>query len=80
LIQWSDEDQTYVVSLPEFGPYAHTHGDTYQKAVRQGCDCLESLIDAFKAEGLPLPRPRKYRGGETRKKTSKRTSRSAATV
>lgn len=23
LIQWSDEDQKYVASLPEFSPYAH---------------------------------------------------------
>ncbi|WP_371416140.1 type II toxin-antitoxin system HicB family antitoxin [Aphanizomenon sp. UHCC 0183] len=27
LIQWSDEDQKYVVSFPEFGPYVHTHGE-----------------------------------------------------
>lgn len=31
-IQWSDEDQKYIVNLPEFGPYAHTHGDTYEEA------------------------------------------------
>jgi predicted RNase H-like HicB family nuclease len=30
------EDQKYVVSLPEFGPYAHTHGTTYDEALRQG--------------------------------------------
>ncbi len=80
LIQWSDEDQTYIVSLPEFGPYAHTHGDTYQKAVRQGRDCLESLIEAFEAEGRPLPKPKKFRGSETTKKTKKRGARSVATV
>lgn len=26
VIQWSNEDKKYIVSLPEFGPYAHTHG------------------------------------------------------
>ena len=80
LIQWSDEDQTFIVSLPEFGPYAHTHGDTYQKAVRQGRECLASLIEAFEAEGRPLPKPRKFRRGETTKKTKKRRAQSAATV
>jgi hypothetical protein len=29
VIQWSDEDQCYVVSLPEWGEFCHTHGDTY---------------------------------------------------
>ncbi|CCQ54391.1 Protein of unknown function UPF0150 [Crocosphaera watsonii WH 0005] len=35
LIQWSEEDQKYIVSLPEFGPYAHTHGDTYEEALKK---------------------------------------------
>jgi predicted RNase H-like HicB family nuclease len=56
-IRWSDEDQTFVVSLPEFGPYANTHGDTYEEAVRRGHDCLDSLIEAYQAEGQALPKP-----------------------
>ncbi|NEO00536.1 MAG: type II toxin-antitoxin system HicB family antitoxin, partial [Moorea sp. SIO3I7] len=27
LIQWSEEDNSYVASLPEWGNYARTHGD-----------------------------------------------------
>jgi predicted RNase H-like HicB family nuclease len=80
VIQWSDEDQTFIVSLPEFGPYAKTHGDTYQKAVRHGCDCLESLIEAFEAEGRPLPKPNKYHTNDTKKKRTKRSARHAATA
>jgi predicted RNase H-like HicB family nuclease len=57
LIQWSDEDKAYVVTLPEFGPYAHTHGATYEEAARQGQDAIESLIEAYQAEGWPLPEP-----------------------
>jgi predicted RNase H-like HicB family nuclease len=34
VIEWSDEDQAYVVSIPEF-PGNHTHGDTYEEAVQQ---------------------------------------------
>jgi predicted RNase H-like HicB family nuclease len=61
LIEWSDEDQTFVVSLPEFGPYANTHGDTYEEAAHMGRDCLDSLILAYEEEGRTLPEPVKYR-------------------
>ncbi len=59
VIQWSDEDQAYVVSLPEFGPYAKTHGSTYEEAARQGQEALESLLEAYQADGRPLPEPAK---------------------
>jgi predicted RNase H-like HicB family nuclease len=62
IIEWSDEDQVFVVSLPEFGPYAKTHGETYEEAVRMGRECLESLIDAYQADGESLPEPARYRG------------------
>jgi predicted RNase H-like HicB family nuclease len=60
LIQWSDEDQLFIVSLPEFGPYCHTHGSTYEEAARMGQECLESLIDAYQAWGHQLPDPAKF--------------------
>jgi len=56
IIQWSDEDQIYIVTLPEFGGNK-THGDTYEDAAKNGQDALESLIDAYHAEGWPLPAP-----------------------
>lgn len=57
LIQWSDEDQLYVVSLPEFGPYAHTHGTTYQEALEKALELLEELIEDYREEGMELPQP-----------------------
>lgn len=57
LIQWSDEDGCYVVSLPEFGPYAHTHGDTYEEAAKHAQEVLELLIESYLADGKPLPTP-----------------------
>lgn len=60
IIQWSDEDQVFIVSLPEFGPFCKTHGETYEEAVRMGRECLESLIDAYQADGKALPEPAKY--------------------
>lgn len=57
LIQWSDEDQTYIASLPEWGPYAHTHGDSYEGAARHGQEVLEMLIESHQQRGEPLPEP-----------------------
>lgn len=57
LIQWSDEDQKYVVSLPEFGPYAHTHGDTYEEALKNAQEVLELLIETYQEQGRELPQP-----------------------
>lgn len=75
LIQWSDEDHLFIVSLPEFGPFCHTHGSTYGEAARKGRECLESLIEAYEAEGWSLPKPKKYRSSEAKKKRSKRVAR-----
>jgi predicted RNase H-like HicB family nuclease len=56
VIRWSDEDQVYVVTLPEFGG-CRTHGDTYEKAAKSGREVLELLIESAKGEGQPLPAP-----------------------
>ena len=56
VIQWSDEDQCYVVSLPEFGKYARTHGDTYEEAVKNAQEVLELLIE----DNNNLPQPNVY--------------------
>jgi len=61
VIQWSDEDQTFIVSLPEFGG-CKTHGDTYEKAAKSGREVLELLIESSLEEGEPLPKPSKYQG------------------
>jgi predicted RNase H-like HicB family nuclease len=57
VIKWSDEDKVYVVSLPEFGKYSKTHGDTYEDAAKNGQEVLELLIETYQAEGRPLPAP-----------------------
>ena len=56
LIQWSDEDQCYIVSLPEFGKYARTHGDTYEEAIKNAQEVLEILIE----DNNELPEPNVY--------------------
>lgn len=42
VIEWSDEDSVYIVSLPEWGKYALTHGATYDEAVRSGQEVLHA--------------------------------------
>ncbi|MDG4549097.1 MAG: type II toxin-antitoxin system HicB family antitoxin [Candidatus Contendobacter sp.] len=57
LIQWSEEDQSYVASLPEFGPYALTHGATYEEALQNAREVLDLLIE----DTMPLPNPLTFR-------------------
>jgi predicted RNase H-like HicB family nuclease len=57
IIQWSDEDQCYVVSLPEWGEFCHTHGDTYEEALKNAREVLELLIESALEEGESLPKP-----------------------
>ena len=58
LIQWSDEDQVFIASLPEFGEFAKTHGATYEEAAKNGHEVLDLLIETYKAEGRRLPKPK----------------------
>ena len=59
VIRWSDEDEAFIVTLPEFDS-AKTHGDTYEEAVRQGKDLIESFVMWYEQDGKPLPEPVKY--------------------
>lgn len=56
LIQWSEDDQSYVASLPEFGSYALTHGATYEEALQNAREALDLLIE----DTSPLPSPRTF--------------------
>ena len=57
LIQWSDEDDAYVVTVPEL-PGSMTHGATYAEAVRHGEDAIETWLETARAWGDPIPPPR----------------------
>jgi antitoxin HicB len=62
LIEWSEEDQVFVVSLPEWGDLVHTHGLTYEEALQRGKELIEGLIAVRQESGEPLPRPRVFAG------------------
>jgi antitoxin HicB len=61
VLQWSDEDQAYLVSFPEWADFIMqpvTHGDTYEDAAQRGHEVLENLIAVAENAGEPLPEPR----------------------
>jgi predicted RNase H-like HicB family nuclease len=58
VIQWSDEDNCFLVGLPDFpGQDWRTHGATYEEAVAKGQEALESLIESYVESGEALPEP-----------------------
>ena len=58
LVQWSEEDQSYLVTLPEwegrvFNPV--THGQTYEEAIKQGQEALAALVASARQRNELLP-------------------------
>ena len=67
IIQWSPEDDAYVVSLPEWGESCKTHGSTYEEAARKAEEVLNLLItthDAKKSGPMPEPKLFNYPGSD----------------
>jgi predicted RNase H-like HicB family nuclease len=63
IIQWSPDDQAYLVTLPEwegriFNPV--THGETYEAAIKNGHEALEALVASAQKHGESLPEPRVF--------------------
>lgn len=63
VIEWSDEDQAYIVLLPEWEERVYqpvADGAIYQEAARKGQTVLDTLIEQAQQHGEPLPDPRVY--------------------
>ncbi len=61
LIEWSNDDQAYLVTLPEWADRVIMpviHGNTYSEAVQQGQEVLTMLVESAKRDGEPLPSPK----------------------
>lgn len=57
LIQWSDEDRAYIVSVPEL-PGLRTHGTTHVEAVEMGEEAIATRLAGLRHFGRPVPPPR----------------------
>jgi len=65
VIEWSNDDQAYVVLLPEWADQVYqpvTNGSTIEEAARKGQEVLESLIEQAQQYGEPLPQARTFAG------------------
>jgi predicted RNase H-like HicB family nuclease len=63
LIEWSEEDQAYLVTLPEWADRVSmpaTHGGIYSEAVQHGQEVLELLVNSAIRDGEPLPPPKTH--------------------
>jgi antitoxin HicB len=60
IIQWSELDQCFIVSFPEWGEFCHTHGDTYEEAVKNAQEVLEMLIESTINQGKKLPQVKEF--------------------
>ncbi len=59
IIQWSEEDKCFVVSLPEFKNEMQpiTHGETYEEALKNAQEVLELIVEEYQEDGKSLPQP-----------------------
>ena len=61
LIQWSDLDQIFVVTIPEFADRVMmpcTHGNTQVEAAQHGLEVIETFLEIWEEEGKSIPEPR----------------------
>lgn len=60
IIQWADEDQLFLVTIPEFVDRVVmpcTHGKTRGEAIQNGEEVIEMYLEAWQAEGEAIPEP-----------------------
>ncbi|MBP0016089.1 MAG: type II toxin-antitoxin system HicB family antitoxin [Cyanobacteria bacterium SBLK] len=58
LIQWSEEDNCFLVGFPDFpGQKWRSHDETYGEAVQNGIEALESLAIAYEITEESLLKP-----------------------
>jgi predicted RNase H-like HicB family nuclease len=57
IVYWSDEDDVYVVDVPEL-PGCMAHGHTASEAVANAQDAIALWLDTAKDLGRPIPEPK----------------------
>ena len=61
IIEWSDEDQTYIVTAPEL-PGCRTHGATRAEALQRGEEIVAEWLELAAELGWDVPAPRRFDG------------------
>jgi len=57
IIYWSDEDQRYVVEVPEL-PGCMADGETYQGAIKNAETVISEWIETAQSVGREVPQPK----------------------
>ena len=57
IVWWSDEDEAYVVDVPEL-PGCMAHGGDRQEAIQNAEDAIRFWLKTAKADGLKVPQPK----------------------
>jgi predicted RNase H-like HicB family nuclease len=58
VIEWSDEDQVFLVTIPELAG-ARSHAATYMEAAEEAQRLIEEWIELAQDHGWPLPQPQR---------------------
>jgi predicted RNase H-like HicB family nuclease len=62
IIEWDPRDDIFVVTVPELNG-CRTHGSTYEEAVQQGQEAIESWLGAMEEWNRDVPPPRTFAQG-----------------
>ncbi len=60
-IEWSEEDQLFLVTIPEFADRVVmpcTHGKTREEAIWNGEEVIEMYLEAWEEENESIPKAR----------------------
>jgi predicted RNase H-like HicB family nuclease len=57
IIYWSEEDQSFVVEVPEF-PGCVADGKTYMEALGNAQIVMQERVETAQELGRPIPQPR----------------------
>ena len=57
IIYWSDEDQAFIVEVPEL-PGCAADGPTYQEALASAETVIREWIETARELGRPIPEPK----------------------